>query len=132
MPATGPAGSSSSNSPAASALADGHCWRRYLDIRDRVDDGANEQGLLGLAFHPNYAENGYFYVNYTRRGGDTVIARFQAGGDSITVDPDSEKRLIEVDQPYANHNGGAVVFADGYLYLGLGDGARRSAGNAQS
>ena len=93
----------------------------FLDITDRVDDEQNEQGLLGLAFHPDFANNGFFYVNYTKRGGDTVIARFTASGN--VADPNSELRLLEVNQPFPNHNGGALAFgADGYLYIGLGDG----------
>ncbi|MBK7451948.1 MAG: PQQ-dependent sugar dehydrogenase [Anaerolineales bacterium] len=93
----------------------------FLNIEDRVDDGSNEMGLLGLAFHPDYEQNGYFYVNYTGDGGNTRISRFQAVGDS--ADPNSEQVLMVVDQPFPNHNGGAVVFGpDGYLYLGLGDG----------
>ena len=93
----------------------------FLDIRDRVDDSENEMGLLGLAFHPDFESNGFFYVNYTRRGGDTVIARFTASGNA--ADPNSEVKLLEVKQPYPNHNGGGLAFGpDGYLYIGLGDG----------
>lgn len=93
----------------------------FLKIDDRVDDSGNEMGLLGLAFHPDYESNGYFYVNYTGDRGNTRISRFQANGD--TADPNSERILMIVEQPYENHNGGAVVFGpDGYLYLGLGDG----------
>jgi len=95
----------------------------FLDIRDRVFDTGNEQGLLGLAFHPDFAANGAFYVNYTRGTGDTVIARFHAGVDPNRADPESEFVLLQIDQPYPNHNGGRVVFgADGYLYIGTGDG----------
>ncbi len=93
----------------------------FLDISDRVDDGSNEMGLLGLAFHPAFEQNGYFYVNYTGEGGHTRISRFTANGD--TADPNSEKVLMVIEQPYPNHNGGMVAFGpDGYLYLGLGDG----------
>lgn len=93
----------------------------FLDIRDLVDDGGNEQGLLGLAFHPDYESNGYFYVNYTGEGGDTVIARFTASGNA--ADPNSRTVLLGVNQPFPNHNGGALAFgSDGYLYIGLGDG----------
>ncbi len=107
----------------------------FLDITERVGSNSSEQGLLGLAFHPNFAQNGYFFVNYTDQGGNTQIARFTANGDAQRADPASEKRLLTVPQPFANHNGGAVKFGpDGYLYLGLGDGG--SAGdpydNAQS
>jgi glucose/arabinose dehydrogenase len=95
----------------------------FLDIRDEVLEGG-ERGLLGLAFHPQYPQNGYFYVNYTNLQGNTVIARFQvSANDPNRADPASEKRLIFVQQPFPNHNGGEVTFGpDGYLYLGLGDG----------
>ena len=93
----------------------------FLDIDDRVNDSSNEMGLLGLAFHPNYSQNGYFYVNYTGPGGDTFISRFQASGNS--ADPNSESILLNIEQPFPNHNGGVVTFGpDGNLYLGLGDG----------
>jgi glucose/arabinose dehydrogenase len=95
----------------------------FLDIHDRVLDSGNEQGLLGLAFHPDFAANGAFYVNYTRGTGDTVIARFGVSDDPNRADPDSESVLLEIDQPFANHNGGGMAFGpDGYLYIGTGDG----------
>ncbi len=107
----------------------------FLDIRDRVGDTGLEQGLLGLAFHPNFKQNGYFYVNYTDSRGDTVISRFQVSADEPNrADPQSELILLRVDQPYANHNGGGLAFGpDGYLYIGLGDGgaAGDPAGNAR-
>ncbi|MEW6094822.1 MAG: PQQ-dependent sugar dehydrogenase [Chloroflexota bacterium] len=113
------------------ALADA-----FLDIRDRVGDTGLEQGLLGLAFHPDYAGNGYFFVNYTDLDGNTVISRFQVSGDDPNrADPQSELILLRVDQPYPNHNGGGLAFGpDGYLYIGLGDGgsAGDPAGNAQN
>jgi glucose/arabinose dehydrogenase len=105
----------------------------FLDITDRVDSSGNEQGLLGLAFHPDFKHNGFFYVNYTKRGGDTVIARFTASGDS--ADPNSEVKLLGVSQPFPNHNGGGLVFGpDGYLYIGLGDGGSQGDpnGNGQN
>ena len=93
----------------------------FLNIDDRVNDSGNEMGLLGLAFHPDFEQNGFFYVNYTGDGGDTRISRFQASGN--IADPNSEKVLLIIEQPYPNHNGGALAFGpDGYLYAGLGDG----------
>lgn len=97
----------------------------FLDIVPRVDDSGNEMGLLGLAFHPNYAGNGYFYVNYTagnpRR---TVISRFQVSpSNPDSADPGSELILLQYDQPESNHNGGQIAFGPGgYLYIASGDG----------
>jgi glucose/arabinose dehydrogenase len=95
----------------------------FLDITDRVKSGG-EQGLLGLAFHPDYAGNGYFYVNYTDDSNATNIARFSVSAtDPDQADVSSEKTLLTVDQPYLNHNGGDLAFGpNGYLYIGLGDG----------
>lgn len=107
----------------------------FLNIEDRVNDSSNEMGLLGLAFHPNYAQNGYFFVNYTGRGGDTFISRFQVSGDPYKANPSSEVNLLRINQPFPNHNGGTLQFgSDGYLYAGLGDGgaAGDPFGNAQS
>ncbi len=102
----------------------------FLDIRDRVGFNASEQGLLGLAFHPRYAETGSFFVNYTDGAGDTVIARFQVSDDPNRAEPGSEVRLFRIGQPYRNHNGGGLAFGpDGYLYIALGDGG--SAGDPQ-
>jgi glucose/arabinose dehydrogenase len=93
----------------------------FLNISDRVNDSSNEMGLLGLAFHPEFEQNGFFYVNYTGDGGNTRISRFQASGNS--ADSNSETVLLIIEQPYPNHNGGALAFGpDGYLYAGLGDG----------
>ncbi len=95
----------------------------FLDITDRVNEGGNEMGLLGLAFHPNYEQNGFFYVNYTGAGGHTRISRFQASGNS--ADKNSETVLLLIEQPFPNHNGGALAFGpDGHLYAGLGDGGK--------
>lgn len=100
----------------------------FLDISDRVNEGGNEMGLLGLAFHPDYEKNGYFYVNYTAAGGHTRISRFQSGGNS--ADKNSETLLLLIEQPYQNHNGGALAFGpDGHLYAALGDGG--NAGDPQ-
>ncbi len=106
----------------------------FLNITERVGSQGNEQGLLGLAFHPRYAENGLFFVNYTDRNGDTVIARYRVTADPNLADPSSELVLLRVSQPYGNHNGGVLAFGpDGYLYAGLGDGgsAGDPRGNAQ-
>lgn len=107
----------------------------FLDIRDRVGSKGNEQGLLGLAIHPRFVENGLFYINYTDLDGNTVIARYQANAAHTQANPDSEQILLRVKQPYPNHNGGGMAFdADGYLYIGLGDGgsAGDPQGNAQN
>ena len=94
----------------------------FLDIRDRVRAGG-ERGLLSLAFHPTYATNGYFFVNYTDLGGGTVVSRFQVSSDSNLADPESEVILFQAAQPRRNHNGGQIQFGpDGYLYIGMGDG----------
>ncbi len=104
----------------------------FLDITDRVGAGGSEQGMLGLAFHPQYEENGRFFVHYSDRNGDTVLSRFQvSASDPNQADPASEVILLQQSQPYANHNGGQLAFGpDGYLYFGLGDGG--SAGDPQN
>lgn len=110
----------------------------FLDIVDRVDSSPSEGGLLGLAFHPEYADNGYFYVNYTYLSGVTRytrISRFTVTGDPDVADPDSENVLLTVVQPAPNHNAGDIHFGpDGYLYIPLGDGggAGDTANNAQT
>ena len=94
----------------------------FLDVTDRVHY-AGERGLLGLAFHPSYADNGRFFVNYTDTSSNTVIAEFLVSEDANRADPESEEPLMAIDQPFINHNGGMLAFgADGYLYLGTGDG----------
>jgi glucose/arabinose dehydrogenase len=118
-------------------------WRKlgvFLDLTAKVNDprvsGNNERGLLGLAFHPNYASNGRFYVDYTRKGsggqsGDTVIAEYRRkAGTNLKADPASARTVMVIDQPYSNHNGGDLVFGpDGFLYVFMGDGG--SAGDPQ-
>lgn len=97
----------------------------FLNINPRVNSTQNEQGLLGLVFDPNYAENGYFYVDYTKNGaGDTRVARFSVKTNNPNeADPNSELTIIEQSQPYWNHNGGCLRFGpDGFLYISLGDG----------
>jgi glucose/arabinose dehydrogenase len=108
-------------------------WRKlgtFLDLTRVVNDpraDGNERGLLGLAFHPQYRTNGRFYVNYTRRGsgarnGDTVIAEYRRA-TAGRADPSSGRRVMVIDQPAANHNGGHLAFGpDGLLYIGTGDG----------
>ena len=94
----------------------------FLDITDRAGSGG-ERGLLSLAFHPAYASNGYFYVNYTDREGDTRIERYSATDDRNRADPSSAKRILTIEQPFGNHNGGLIKFgSDGMLYIGMGDG----------
>jgi glucose/arabinose dehydrogenase len=92
----------------------------FLDVSSRIVAGG-EQGLLGLAFHPGFEDNGRFFVNYTDTDGDTVVAEYRASGES--ADADSERVLLTIDQPFPNHNGGALAFGeDGYLYIATGDG----------
>lgn len=99
--------------------------RVFLDITKRVRTVHNEEGLLALAFAPDYPQSGHFFVYYSasdpRRG---VLSRFSvSGSDRNSADAASEKVILEVDQPYGNHNGASVIFGpDGYLYLSLGDG----------
>lgn len=97
----------------------------FLDISDRVNAAGNEEGLLGLAFDPEYAASGRFYVSYTASAPErSVVSRFAVrDDDSGRADPTSEEVVLEVLQPFPNHNGGNIVFGpDGFLYVGLGDG----------
>ncbi|MDO6437226.1 PQQ-dependent sugar dehydrogenase [Cyclobacterium sp. 1_MG-2023] len=99
----------------------------FLAIEDRVEDSDNEEGLLGLAFHPDFESNGYFYVNYTASNPDrSVISRFNLSSTNPNeADPNSELVLLEYEQPYGNHNGGQIAFGpDYYLYIGVGDGGK--------
>jgi glucose/arabinose dehydrogenase len=94
----------------------------FLDVRDRVVAGG-EQGLLGLAFHPSYARNHRFYVDYTDRNGDTNVVEYRSNAAGTAAIRSSARRILFVDQPYANHNGGHLAFGpDGLLYVGMGDG----------
>jgi glucose/arabinose dehydrogenase len=94
----------------------------FLDISSRVRSGG-EQGLLSMAFHPEYRSNGWFYVNFTDRSGDTRVERFKVSANADVADPASSLLIIGIDQPYSNHNGGLVMFGlDGMLYIGMGDG----------
>ena len=106
------------NDPNASSVG------TFLDLTGRVGREGTEEGLLGLAFHPRYAENGFVYVYYTaynpRR---SVISRFRVSSDANRLDQASEMVILEIGQPFANHNGGMIVFGpDGFMYIGLGDG----------
>lgn len=104
----------------------------FLNIGSLITIAGNEQGLLGLAFHPNYEENGYFYLNYTRAGdGATVIARYTVSANPDLANPNSAVPVLTIEQPYTNHNGGQLLFGpDGYLYIGTGDGG--DAGDPQN
>jgi len=107
--------------------------RPFLDVSSLLS-GGSEQGLLGLAFHPQYATNGRFYIHYTNTAGDTRLAAYHVSSDPDSADP-AATPLLSVDQPYSNHNGGQIAFGpDGYLYMALGDGGSGGdpLGNGQS
>ena len=95
----------------------------FLDISGQISSGG-ERGLLGLAFHPDYINTGYFFVNYTKPNGDTQVSRFSVDfGDPDIADENSELPIIGFSQPFSNHNGGCLAFGpDGYLYIASGDG----------
>jgi glucose/arabinose dehydrogenase len=94
----------------------------FLDLRGAITSGG-ERGLLGLAFHPNFATHPYIYVNFTDRNGNTAINRYRVSVDPNVVDRATGVRILTISQPYANHNGGNLAFGpDGYLYIGMGDG----------
>lgn len=107
----------------------------FLDITSLVNQTGNERGLLGLTFHPNYKQNGYFYVNYTRSSdGATRVSRFSVNAnDSNLAVVSSELNLLTIAQPFSNHNGGNLDFGpDGYLYIGMGDGGSADDPNGNS
>ena len=95
----------------------------FLDI-ENLTSCCGERGLLSVAFHPDYAANGFFFVNYTNNAGDTVVARYRVSSLNPDVaNPGSATQIIEIEQDFANHNGGQLQFGpDGYLYIGMGDG----------
>lgn len=94
----------------------------FLKINDQVTRKGNEQGLLGLAFSPDYAKSGKYYINYNRKDGDSVVARYTTK-DGVTTNLSTEEVIYEYDQPFANHNGGWLDFGpDGFLYIATGDG----------
>ena len=94
----------------------------FLNLSSLISSGG-ERGLLGLAFHPDYATNGYFFVNYTNTSGNTVIARYTVNPTNPNIANTTATILMTITQPYSNHNGGSLKFgSDGYLYIGMGDG----------
>jgi glucose/arabinose dehydrogenase len=98
-------------------------WETFLDIRDIVNDSGGEQGLLGLAFHPGYATNRRFYVNYTNSNGDTVIRLlYRDPVNPKRATRTASKAIMTIGQPYSNHNGGNLAFYGGFLFIGMGDG----------
>jgi glucose/arabinose dehydrogenase len=105
----------------------------FLDIADLVGC-CGERGLLSVAFHPDYRDNGYLYVNYTDKEGDTRIVRYTAAADDPNrADPATAQTLLTLEQPASNHNGGLNLFGpDGYLYIGLGDGGGGNGQNGQA
>ena len=106
-----------------------------MDIQGRVGSNGSEQGLLGLAFHPEYKDNGFFFVNYTNNNGNTIVSRFSVSSDPDRGDGDSEIKLLGFDQPFKNHNGGQISFGpEGYLWIASGDGGGGGdpQGNAQN
>jgi glucose/arabinose dehydrogenase len=108
--------------------------RPFIDIAKKITSGG-ERGLLSVAFHPRYAQNGYFFVNYTDRKGDTQVERYTVSSDPDVADTASGSPVLHVAQPYANHNGGHILFGpDSMLYVGMGDGGSGGDphGNGQS
>ena len=107
----------------------------FFDIVPLVESNASERGLLSIAFHPDYPNNGQFFVYYNDKAGDSIIARYRVSSDPNRADMQSEAVLLTIEQPAANHNGGLVLFGpDGYLYIGMGDGGQAGDpwGNAQN
>lgn len=107
----------------------------FLDISGIVNSNGGEMGLLSVAFHPGFSDNGRFFVDYTDAEGDTIVAEYSVSDSSGRADPDSGKVLLEIPQPASNHNGGQIDFGpNGYLYIGMGDGGRAGDpwGNAQN
>lgn len=110
----------------------------FLDLRERASTrGSTVRGLQGMAFHPKFSKNGYFFVHYTQDGGNSVIARYQVSADPNLAHPNSEMRLLEISYPIGEHVGGGLAFGpDGDLYISIGDGGsggnNDEAGNAQN
>ena len=104
----------------------------FLDVSDEVTTEGDEQGLLGFAFHPQYATNRYVYVNYTDHDGHTRIVRYTASANPDLANPASAFPILTVEQPVPNHNGGMLAFGpDGMLYIGMGDGGNGQSANGQ-
>jgi glucose/arabinose dehydrogenase len=112
--------------------------RVFLDISDQLPSsvfqgGYTEQGLLGIAFHPDYGENRQFFVSYTDFRGESVLTRYGVSANPDEADPDSAVEILRVPQPFPDHNGGHIVFGpDGYLYMGFGDGGNVNEPNTRS
>ncbi len=107
----------------------------FLDIVSLVRSKEYERGLFSVAFHPNYRGNGRFFVNYTNLNGDTIVSEYKVSNNPDKAEMNSERIIISIKQPAANHNGGQLQFGpDGYLYIGMGDGggAGDPRGNAQN
>ena len=101
----------------------------FINISDRVHGSltpGSEEGLLGLAFHPDYNNNGYFYLNYVNKNDSSIVSRFSVSKDPNIADKKTEKIILGIPQPYGNHNGGHLAFGprDGMLYIGFGDGGK--------
>ena len=101
----------------------------FINISDRVHGSltpGSEEGLLGLAFHPDYTNNGYFYLNYVNKNDSSIVSRFSVTNNPNIADKDTEKIILGLPQPYGNHNGGHLAFGpmDGMLYIGFGDGGK--------
>jgi glucose/arabinose dehydrogenase len=123
----------------------GHIWimtdgavgkQPFLDVSGLISTSGNERGLLGLAFHPQFKTNGQFFINYTDVNGNTVVARYSVLASNPNIgDANSASFIIQIKQPFANHNGGNLAFGpDGYLYIGMGDGGSQGDpnGNGQN
>lgn len=124
---------------------DGHIWvmvdgvvqtQPFLDVSGIVGTNGNERGLLGLAFHPQYKTNGQFFIDYTDLSGNTAVARYNVLASNPNIgDANSATFVIQIKQPFSNHNGGNLAFGpDGYLYIGMGDGGSQGDpnGNGQN
>jgi len=117
--------------PGTIKVVEGDSIEPFLDITDQVSRTDNERGMFSLAFHPDYQNNGLFYVHYSASegthglvNGTTVVSEFSVSDDASVANPESERVILTVQQPNWNHNGGTIAFSpeDGFLYLGLGDG----------